>query len=214
MTFALLLISSNARDLAAPPDFSAALPLLLLVWAAVTFAPLAVANLRRARRIAVLEIASILELVARSESDPGEQWAISGIKRVLGGDLFGAEEEDRLDLRIERTEVAPIRLRLNGRVVVAEAGVGRSVSKNGLRELRLSGWFVNELSETEVELSREWGLSDTTYADIADALAGVVERLGFSLSGIRLSQVDAGAVPTGGISELILEPLEAETRSS
>ncbi|MBK8024461.1 MAG: hypothetical protein IPK19_24290 [Chloroflexi bacterium] len=74
-------------------------------------------------------------------------------------------------------------------MTVAEAGLGRSVNKSGMRDLRLSGWFVNELRDTEVEFSREWGLSETSYAQIADALAGLIERLGFSLRAARLSQV-------------------------
>ncbi|MBK8023797.1 MAG: hypothetical protein IPK19_20780 [Chloroflexi bacterium] len=151
MTLVLLAILSFALE-----PF-AAVPIVLAVWLALTFAPLVVGGLRRSRRIAILEIASVLERVARSESDPGEDWAISVVKKVLGGDLFGAEEEDRLDLRLLRLEVAPIVLKVSGRVTVAEAGLGRSVNKSGMRDLRLSGWFVNELRDTEVEFSRESG---------------------------------------------------------
>ncbi|MCK6577857.1 MAG: hypothetical protein L6Q98_07105 [Anaerolineae bacterium] len=184
----------------------------LVLWGWISGALLALRSLLASLwNFAVVTVRRVWRAAARVASTVWT-WLASGFRALRRSLVTLAEEEDHLDLRIKRTEVAPIRLRFSGRVIVTEAGLDRSVSKTGLRELRLSGWFVNELSETEVELSREWGLSDTTYADIAEALVGVVERLGFSLRGIRLSQMDAGAVRAGGVSELILESLEAESQ--
>jgi hypothetical protein len=99
------------------------------------------------------------------------------------------EEEDILDFHISRADVAPITLSAKGQVVVAEAGLDRTVKKSGLRQLRLNGWFVNETRDIEAQIERAWSLRDTTYAEIASDLAWVVEALGFSLRNIRLSKV-------------------------
>ena len=107
--------------------------ILAVVWSVITFSPVLIVNSRKSRRIAVLELASVLELVALSESERGEIWAITAQKMVTGGDLFGEEEQDQLTLRISRTEMAPTKIMVAGRVVVAEAGIGRTVSKSGLR---------------------------------------------------------------------------------
>jgi len=126
---------------------------VFLIWLLVTIVPPGVVVLRRMKRLAALEIALILELIARSPDEQGDKWAIRCSKKVLGVDIFG-EEEDRLDFNVSRTDVAPITLNVRGRVVVAPAGLDRTVNKRGLRELRLKGWFVNEIRDTEAQIAR------------------------------------------------------------
>lgn len=188
--------------------------ILAFFWSVITFTPVLIVNSRKSRRIAVLELASVLELVALSESEMGEKWAITAQKMVTGGDLFGEEEQDLLTLRISRTEVAPTKIMVAGRVAVAEAGIGRTVSKSGLRELRLKGWFVNELSETEAEIGLEWGLKETSYAEISSCVSEAIERLGFSLRNVRLSQIDEPPAPSVHSDASVEETLEAQLTSA
>lgn len=162
---------------------------LLITWGLLVGVPLAVVTLRRQRRLAVLEIASILQLIAHS--DAAEVWEIRCTKPILGGDLFGPEEEDRFRMQLIRAESAPITLRTSGRITVADAGLERTVRKSALRQLRLHGWFVNELSATEVEFSRDWTLRDNTYIDIASMIAWLVAALGLPVGSVRLGRVAA-----------------------
>ncbi len=179
-------------------DLGVAAFVVFLIWLLVTIVPPGVVVRHRTKRLAALEIALILERIARSPDEQGDTWAIRCSKKVLGADIFGAEEEDRLEFSVSRTDATPITLNVRGRVVVAPAGLDRMVSKRGLRELRLNGWFVNEIRDTEAEIGRAWSLHDSTYADIADELARAVEALGFPLRNVRLSR--AGLDATSGFS--------------
>lgn len=185
--------------------------IILLTWLAVTLFPLFIMNERKNKRTAILEIASILENIAHSKSDYGPQWAIYGVKKVMGGDLFGEEEEDRFDFQLSRTEIAPISLKVSGAVMVAEAGIERSVSKSKLREFRLKGWFVDEIRNTEVRISREWSLKTYSYVEIARNLAELIGGLGFSLNSIRFNQLTTPTTETHNSTET---PPSTETARS
>jgi len=169
---------------------STALVLLALTWLLLVGMPLALISVRRRRRLAVLEIASVLQLIARNSEVDGGSWELRSTKSILGGDLFGAEEEDRLELRLTRNQIAPIGLRTSGRITVADAGLERTVSKNALRQLRLQGWFVNEISATEVEFTRDWSLHDHSYIDIASTITWLVEALGLPVGSLRLARIE------------------------
>jgi hypothetical protein len=170
------------------PNLGTTALVVLLVWLAVASVPVVVMISYRAKQIVILEIASILERVAQSQDENDELWTIGCSKLVAGGDLFGEDEEDRLDLYISRTEVAPVTLSLLGRVAVAEAGLQRTTKKSGLRQLRIQGWEVNELRETQAEIAYRWSLHDYTYADIAKSIARMVEALGFPLIKVRMGK--------------------------
>jgi hypothetical protein len=165
-----------------------AVPSIALIWILVTAVPPGVVVLGESKRLAILEIALVFELIARSQDEQGEVWVVRCSKKVVGGDMFGAEEEDILEFRMSRIDVAPISLSVKGHVVVAETGLGRTVRKSGLRQLRLKGWFVNEIRDVEAEIARVWSLRDSTYAEIAGELAWVVEVLGFQLRNVRISK--------------------------
>jgi hypothetical protein len=187
-------------SLSLPLESSLTLPVLLLIWLLLTALPLGFVLFRKSKRLAILEIASIIELIAKNPDEQEEAWVVHCTKRVAGGDIFGADEEDMVDFRLFRKEVAPITLGVSGHIRVAEAGLGRTVRKSVLRQLRLTGWFVNEIRDTEAELERVWSLHDSTYAEIANYLAWVLESLGFPLRNVRLSKAN---LDIGGVGELI-----------
>lgn len=172
-------------------DWKTALLVLLITWVLIVTVPLVTLTLRRQHRLAVLEIASILQLIART--DEAETWEITCTKPVLGGDLFGPEEQDWLVLRLTRAEIAPITLRIYGHITVADAGLERTVRKTALRELRLQGWFVDERSSTDVEFMRDWTLRDHSYIDIASTLIWLVQALSLPVGSVRLKRVESTA---------------------
>ncbi len=175
------------------PDFGAAAVVAIPTWLFVASIPLIAIVFLKLKQIVLLEIASLLRRIAQNPDENGEVWVIHASKMVSGGDLLGPDEEDWLDLRISRTDVAPVVLHLHGHVIVAEAGLERTVKKSGLRQLRIKGWLVNEIRDTEVEIEHQWSLHNSTYADIANDLAWIVESLGFSLRNVRLTQIQPAA---------------------
>ena len=167
-----------------------AVPVVLAVWLVVTLLPLFAMMVRRAKQIVIVDIASVLERIAQEPDEEGAVWEIGCMKTVSGGDLFGEDQLDYLTLRICRTAVAPVELGLAGHVEVAEAGLQRTVRKSGLRQLRIRGWEVNELQDTQAEFAFRWSLHENTYAEIARCLARTVESLGFPLLKVRLGKVN------------------------
>ncbi len=178
--------------LALPLTLSAAVLAVLLIWLLVGGTPIAIMMMTKMKQIAILEMSSVLESLVRSDDDT-EEWIIRASKAVFGGDLFGDDQEDSLELHVTRTNFAPIALSISGHVLIANNGLERTVSKSALRQLRLKGWFVDEPSSTEAIIKHEWSLHDSTYADIANDISRIVESLGFSVRNLRIRKGNTDA---------------------
>lgn len=163
----------------------------ILIWLFLVFLPVVRIIAHRTRQLIILEIALILEKIAQSMEEMGEVWSLRSSKRVSGGDLFGADEEDRLELFISRVGDAPVTLSVSGKVSVAETGLDRTLNKKGLRQLRLKGWYVNEIDDNHAEIKFTWSLRENTYIHIAHDLTAIIETLKFPARNVMLTGIES-----------------------